>query len=84
LQRHRFGRRAEPLPEDQLLLGLEDVEQGVADEQIAAETASVLLKVERTVRRRANRGSRPAHLLRIETVIDIEDKACPAAGMRCT
>ena len=24
LQRHRFGRRAETLPEDQLLLGLED------------------------------------------------------------
>ena len=27
LQRHRFGRRAETLPEDQLLLALEDVEQ---------------------------------------------------------
>lgn len=27
LQRHRFGRRAETLPEDQLLLGLEEVEQ---------------------------------------------------------
>lgn len=26
LQRHRFGRRAETLPEDQMLLGLEDVE----------------------------------------------------------
>jgi transposase len=25
--RHRFGRRAEGLPEDQMLLGLEDVEQ---------------------------------------------------------
>jgi transposase len=24
LQRHRFGRRAETLPEDQMLLGLED------------------------------------------------------------
>lgn len=30
LQRHRFGRRAETLPEDQLLLGLEDVEQVAA------------------------------------------------------
>src|ERR1700709_1725689 len=30
LQRHRFGRRAETLSEDQLLLGLEDVEQTVA------------------------------------------------------
>ena len=27
LQRHRFGRRAETLPEDQLLLGLEEAEQ---------------------------------------------------------
>jgi len=27
LQRHRFGRRAETLPEDQLLLALEEVEQ---------------------------------------------------------
>jgi hypothetical protein len=31
LQRHRFGRRAETLPEDQMLLGLEDVERAVAD-----------------------------------------------------
>ena len=30
LQRHRFGRRAETLPEDQMLLGLEDVEQAAA------------------------------------------------------
>ena len=30
LQRHRFGRRAETLPEDQLLLGLEEVEQAAA------------------------------------------------------
>jgi transposase len=27
LQRHRFGRRAETLPEDQMLLGLEEVER---------------------------------------------------------
>jgi len=31
LQRHRFGRRAETLPEDQLLLGLEEAEQVEAD-----------------------------------------------------
>jgi transposase len=30
LQRHRFGRRAETLQEDQLLLALEDLEQGEA------------------------------------------------------
>ena len=31
LRRHRFGRRAETLPEDQMLLGLEDVELAEAD-----------------------------------------------------
>lgn len=34
LQRHRFGRRAEKLPEDQLLLALEEVEQGAADGEL--------------------------------------------------
>ena len=33
LQRHRFGRRAETLPEDQMLLGLEDVEQGRGEQR---------------------------------------------------
>jgi transposase len=36
LQRHRFGRRAETLPEDQMLLALEEVEQTRAG--AAAET----------------------------------------------
>jgi hypothetical protein len=30
MQRHRFGRKAESLPEDQLLLGLEEAEQNEA------------------------------------------------------
>ena len=37
LQRHRFGRRAETLPEDQLLLGLEEVDQIEAGEEAAGE-----------------------------------------------
>ncbi|MEH6721862.1 MAG: IS66 family transposase [Aurantimonas endophytica] len=77
LQRHRFGRRAETLPEDQLLLGLEEVEQGFAADEAAEETAAPALRTERAATRRANRGSLPAHLPRIETVVDIEDKACP-------
>ena len=39
LQRHRFGRRAETLPEDQLLLGLEEAEQIEASGEEAAERA---------------------------------------------
>ena len=37
LQRHRFGRRSETLPEDQLLLGLEDVIQVSAGREVEAE-----------------------------------------------
>ncbi len=36
MQRHRFGRRAESLPEDQMLLALEEVEQTEA--AVAADT----------------------------------------------
>ena len=84
LQRHRFGRRAETLPEDQLLLGLEEVEQGVAADEAAEDTAAPALRTERAAKRRANRGSLPAHLRLIETVVDIEDKGLPMhAGMPC-
>ena len=40
LQRHRFGRRAETLPEDQMLLGLEDVEQVAASAEAESEAAA--------------------------------------------
>lgn len=77
LQRHRFGRRAETLDADQLSLSLEDVEQEVAAGEAWAESAAPAAKTERAAKRRANRGSLPAHLPRIETIIDIEDKTCP-------
>jgi len=77
LQRHRFGRRAETLPEDQMLLALEEVEQ--LEASAAAETeAKSPVECERTAKkRRTNRGALPLHLPRIETVVDIEDKVCP-------
>ena len=77
LQRHRFGRRAETLPEDQMLLGLEDVEQAAADHAAETDDASPLERQARAHKRRINRGALPAHLPRIETVVDIEDKTCP-------
>ena len=80
LQRHRFGRRAETLPEDQMLLGLEDIEQAAANEEIAAEAADPAERVSRTAKRRLNRGSLPAHLPRIEIVVDVEDRICPCCG----
>jgi transposase len=77
LQRHRFGRRAETLPTDQLELALEDVEQVEAEADAKVETTAPEAKTERARTRRANRGSLPAHLPRIEAVVDIEDKTCP-------
>jgi transposase len=77
LQRHRFGRRAEKLPEDQLLLALEEVEQGVANGEAEADAADLSARTRRAAKRRANRGSLPAHLPRVEMVVDIEDHACP-------
>ena len=77
MQRHRFGRRAETLPEDQLLLGLEDVEQAVASDATAAEAQSQAARGAASAKRRANRGALPSHLPRIETVCDLDDKSCP-------
>src|SRR4030081_2478958 len=75
LQRHRFGRRAETLPEEQMLLGLEDVEQTAASDEATADQAAPAKRTARTHRRRINRGALPAHLPRIEVVVDIDDKA---------
>jgi transposase len=75
LQRHRFGRRAESLPEDQLLLALEDVEQ--AEAAAAAQAEEEAGARAQTQKRRMNRGSLPSHLPRIETIVDLDDKKCP-------
>ncbi|MGC1301755.1 MAG: IS66 family transposase [Caulobacteraceae bacterium] len=80
LQRHRFGRRAETLPLDQLELGLEDVQQGEAALAAESEVADPATRSQKAKQRRANRGSLPAHLPRIEVVVDIESRACPCCS----
>ena len=77
LQRHRFGRRAETLPEDQLLLALEDIEQTEAGAAAEVEQKSAAERAAAASRRRTNRGALPTHLPRTETIVDVEDKACP-------
>lgn len=77
LQRHRFGRRAETLPEDQLLFGLEEVEQTVAGGEAENEAAAPAERTSHAAKRRINRGSLPEHLPRIEMMVDIDDHACP-------
>ena len=78
LQRHQFGRRSEQLDPDQLLLGLEDVETALAQVEAANEAKAGRAQGDRP--RKTNRGSLPAHLERIEQVVDVEDKACPCCG----
>jgi transposase len=79
-QRHRFGRRAESLPEDQLQLALEDTEQEAASSQASSEQKNAPERKARAARRRTNRGALPAHLPRIETVVDVTSTVCPCCA----
>jgi transposase len=76
-QRHRFGRRAEGLPEEQLQLALEDAEQATAAGQAETEQKNPDERKIQAARRRTNRGKLPAHLPRIETVVDVSSTVCP-------
>jgi transposase len=80
MQRHRFGRRAETLPEDQMLLGLEDVEQTKAADAVDVEEKQPAERASRVKARRTNRGALPTHLPRVETIVDLAEKTCPCCG----
>lgn len=80
LQRHRFGRRAESLPEEQLQLSLEDVEQVEAAHRADTEEKAPNDCKAEARRRQTNRGALPGHLPRIETVVDIAGKNCPCCS----
>src|SRR3954451_15155476 len=75
LQRRQFGRRSEKLDPDQLQLGLEDLEQTVAAAETAREEEAARNSIPRTPRvRRRNLGALPAHLPRVEVLVDVGDK----------
>src|SRR5215213_3757070 len=81
LQRGQFGRRSERLDPDQLQLGLEDLEQTVAAAEAAQEEVAARNGTPRPPRvRRRNLGALPAHLPRVEVLVDLEDKTCPCCG----
>jgi transposase len=82
LQWHRFGRRAESLPEEQLQLGLEEAEQVEAAGHAENEEKVPTERTVRAARRRANRGALPAHLPRIEMVVDVDSTTCPGCSGR--
>ena len=88
LTRHQFGRRSEQLTDEQLRLGLEDLEQTVAEQhagQDAVEPNGDGPAKSRTDRPARNRGALPAHLPRYEVVVDAAPTACPCCGgvMHC-
>jgi transposase len=91
LQRYRFGRRSEKLDDDQLQQGIEDIEQSIAEQQAGLDAAAAAAEGSAPKRDAApadprpqpakrNRGALPAHLPRIEVIIDVEEKACPCCG----
>ncbi|KPF81050.1 IS66 family transposase [Novosphingobium sp. AAP93] len=76
--RHRFGRKSEQLDPDQLELCLEDIE--IALGQARAARDAVITKAGGERPRKANRGALPAHLERIEQIVDVDDRTCPCCG----
>lgn len=84
LTRMQFGAKSERLPEEQLQLGLEALEQAIAQDEAAAEKQDPGLRKENAAKRRANRGALPAHLPRIEVTLTPEDTACPCCKATMT
>jgi transposase len=77
LTRMQFGVRSERLPEEQLQPGLEALERAIAKEEVEAEKQDPEPRKDNAAKRRANRGALPAHLPRIEVILEPEDTACP-------
>ena len=84
LTRMHFGARSERLPEEQLQLGLEALEQAIAKDEAQAEKQDPELRRDNTTKRRASRGALPAHLPRVEVTLSPEDTACPCCRATMT
>jgi transposase len=84
LKRMQFGAKSERLPEEQLQLGLEALEQAIAKGDAEAEKRDPELRKDRVAKRRASRGALPNHLPRIEVTLAPEDTACPCCRAAMT
>jgi transposase len=84
LTRMQFGAKSERLPEEQLQLGLEALEQAIAQDEAEAEKQDPDLRKDNATRRRASRGALPAHLPRVEVTLTPEDTACPCCRAAMT
>ena len=78
LQRSQFGKSSEKLASDQLNLAFEDLEMALAASE--AEAEAVTPTNLRKPRASQKRTDLPAHLPRVEIVVDVEDKSCPCCG----
>ena len=78
LQRDRFGRRSERLDDDQLRLGLEDLDADIAS--VEAKAPAVVAAASETAPSRSDRVCLPDHLPRTETTVDIAPAVCPCCG----
>lgn len=80
--RHRFGPRSEQLDAEQLQLGLEDVETALGQARAARDAGAQRSQGDNA--RQINRGALPAHLERIEQIVDVAEvdgvRACPCCG----
>src|SRR3954453_3191430 len=84
LTRMHFGARSERLPEEQLQLGLEALEQAIAKEDAQAEKQDAELRKNNAAKRRASRGALPAHLPRVEVTLAPGGTGCPCGRATMT
>ncbi len=77
LRRMQFGAKSERLPEEQLQLGLEALEQAIAQGDARAEKRDPDLRHDRATQRRASRGELPSHLPQVEVTLAPENTNCP-------
>ena len=80
LQRAQFGRRSEQLDREQMQLALEDIETYRLPSRMRKRTRRTRRKPRadpHRKKRRANRGSLPAHLPRIDVTLAPESAVCP-------
>jgi transposase len=85
LQRNRFGRRSEQLDDAAFEQGIEDLEQSVAEQMAGLEarmpsSPAANANPSAATSPKRNRGALPAHLPRIEVMVDVADKTCPCCG----
>ena len=77
-----FGRKSEKIDPDQFELALEDIETAIARVEAESEALPLVTPTQTSKPRKANRGSLPKHLPRIEEVFEPESTTCDCGGVR--